>query len=122
MYSRRGNGPWVKNSANEIPGGMPPLNWLPEALNNVYQSGELKLLRREIVNGSPTFLCEDKFHPGGVSNRDRTINIWIGANDGLPRRAEMMDSEKVASFIPPTVDRDTTTCSYGPVPEIKPPL
>ena len=121
VYSRNGNGLWARNSASEF-GGPMPLNPLPEALQIVYSSGGLKLLRREIVNGSPTFLYEDKFHPGGVSNRDRTIDIWIGANDGLPRRVEMTTTEKTASFIATTVDRDTTTCSYGPVPEIKPPL
>ena len=38
------------------------------------------------------------------------------------RRVEMVTSEATASFIAPTVDRDVTTCTYGPIPEIKPPM
>lgn len=85
-----------------------PLNHLPEALEFVSQSGEFKLLRREIVNGSPTFLTRTEFiraaaWVAGIGQ----FNIWTGANDSLPRRAEMISTEKPAAFIAPTVEVGT---------------
>ncbi len=118
LYSRSGNGPWVKSTANVAPS----LNPVPESLMGHYSGGEVKFVRRDMVGGAIVFVYETKYHPGGVSNRDRTINFWIGIKDGLLRRVEMVTSEATASFIAPTVDRDVTTCTYGPIPEIKPPM
>jgi hypothetical protein len=122
LYHREGAGPWDKYPANGGPSSPVSLNQLPEALNNTYARGEFTLVRREAINGSATFMYESKYHPGGVPGRDRTIDVWVGADDGLPREVEMTTSERTASFIAPTVDRDTTTCTYGPMAEIKPPI
>jgi len=119
LYSRSGNGPWTKNAGAAT---GPAINVLPEALWGHYSNGEIKLVRRDVIDGTIVFLYETKYHPGGVSNRDRTIDFWISINDGRLRRFQMVDSEATASFIPPTVTRDTTTCTYGPPPEIKPPI
>lgn len=121
MYSRTGAGPWRKNPAAGSPAGTSQLNWLPEPLAGEYASGELKLVRRDAIAGSPTFLYETKFHPGGVAFRDRTIDFWIGANDNLLRRIDMLTKE-TAPGLAGIQDRETITCSYGAVPEIKPPI
>lgn len=118
LYSRSGNGPWVKDTANAAPSP----NQVPESLMAHYSSGEIRLVRRDTVGGAIVLVYETEHHPGGVSNRNRTINFWIGIKDGLLRRVEMVTSEATASFIAPTVDRDVTTCTYGPIPEIKPPM
>jgi hypothetical protein len=120
MYSRTGTAPWRKDPATGS-GGTSGFNWLPEALMGEYGSGELKLVRRDAVAGSPTFLYETKFHPGGVAFRDRTIDFWIGANDNLLRKIDMLTKE-TAPGMGGIEDRETITCSYGPVPEIKPPF
>ena len=119
-YFRRDDGPWQKNT-NE--GKFPARNGgLPEDMEMGYGSGEkLKLVRRETINGSPTFLYETEFHPVGVSDDDRTIDIWIGANDHLPRKVQMTDVG-TAPRSPGIIDRETTTWSYGPVSKIEPPM
>jgi hypothetical protein len=120
-YSRTGAGPWRKNPAAGTPAGTLQSDWIPEPLAGEYASGELKLVRRDAIAGSPTFLYETKFHPGGVAFRDRTIDFWIGANDNLLRRIEMLTKE-TAPGMGGIEDRETITCSYGAVPEIKPPI
>jgi len=119
LYSRTGTGPWRKDSAEGSPVPMPTFYNLPEALMSDY--GSLKLVRRDIIAGSPTFLYETKFHPGGVAFRDRTIDFWIGANDNLLRKIDTLtkNTEPMSGGIE---ERETMTCTYGPPPEIKPPI
>jgi len=119
MYSRTGAGPWRKDSAEGSPIPMPKFYNLPEALMSDY--GSLKLVRRDTIAGSPTFLYETKFHPGGVAFRDRTIDFWIGANDNLVRKIDTLtkNTEPSSGGIE---ERETMTCTYGPPPEIKPPI
>jgi hypothetical protein len=119
LYSRTGTGPWRKDSAEGSPIPMPTFYNLPEALMSDYSS--LKLVRRDTIAGSPTFLYETKFHPGGVAFRDRTIDFWIGANDNLVRKIDTLTKE-TAPTSGGIEERETMTCSYGQVPEIKPPI
>jgi hypothetical protein len=122
MYSRTGAGPWRKDSAAAgSPTGTLPLNWLPEELAGEFASGELKLVRRDAIGGTPTFLYETKFHPGGVAFTDRTIDFWIGANDNLLRKIDMLTKD-MSPGMGGIENRDTITCSYGAVPDIKPPI
>jgi len=121
VYHRDGNSPWEKLPENASPAAPAALNRLPEALNNVYARGEFTLVHREAVNGRLTYMYESKYHPGGVAGRDRTIHVWVSANDGLPLEVEMTTTEKIASYLAPIVDRDTTICTYGPGPEITAP-
>ena len=58
-------------------------------------------------------------------NMVRAFDLLADLPDDLVailRRVEMVTSEATASFIAPTVDRDVSTCTYGPIPEIKPPM
>jgi hypothetical protein len=121
MYSRTGTGPWRKDSAAAGSPTGTQFTWLPEALIGEYGSGELKLVRRDAIAGSPTFLYETKFHPGGVAFTDRTIDFWIGATDNLLRKIEMLTRD-TSPGMGGIENRETITCSYGAVPEIKPPI
>jgi len=121
MYSRTGTGPWRKDSAAAGSPTRTQFNWIPEALSGEYATGELKLVRRDTIAGWPTFLYETKFHPGGVAFQDRTIDFWIGANDNLLRKIEML-TKQTAPGMAGIEDRETITCSYGSIPEIKPPI
>lgn len=116
-YSRTNGGPWQR-----VDGAAQYFNEIPEALRTTWSSGNFKLVRHEGLNGIPTLLYENKFHPGGVGTSDQSIDVWIGANDGLPRRVETALSEAIGRNLSPIVRRDITICSYGPVPEIKPPM
>lgn len=116
-YGRFGTGPWQKYT-NYVPGEI-PFGYLSEIVSD---SG-LKLVRRETIGGSLTFVYENKYHPGGVSIRNTTDDIWIGANDHRILEAQMVFTETPPyTMTAPTVTRYTVTCSYGRVPEIKPPL
>ena len=115
MYSRTGTGAWRK----DVVEGGTSFYQLPADLT--FEYGSLKLIRRDAVEGAPTFLYETKFHPGGMAFRDRTIDIWIGANDNLLRRLATVtkETEPMSGGIE---ERETMTCTYGRVPEIKPPI
>jgi hypothetical protein len=115
-YGRFGNGPW-KKYANYVPGEIP----FARLSEIAYDSG-LKLVRRETIEGSLTFLYENKYHPGGVNIRNTTDDIWIGANDHRIFKAQMLFTETAPFTGASAVTRYTVTCSYGPVPEIKPPI
>jgi hypothetical protein len=120
MYSRRGTGPWRKDTAEGSLAGTVRMNRLPDELT--YSYGTLKLIRRDVIEGSPTFQYEVKFHPGGDETRERTIDFWVGANDNLLRRIDVLNQEMPPSPQAGIKRGGTTTCSYGPVPEIKPPI
>jgi hypothetical protein len=115
-YFRFGNGSWQKYPATKYLGKIPFGN-----LSEIVEDNGLKLVRGETIEGSPTFLYENTYHPGGVSIRNTTDDIWIGANDHRIRKAQSLFSE-TQTVTAPIVTRDTITCSYGPVPGIKPPI
>jgi hypothetical protein len=118
IYSRNGTAPWRKDSAAGLAGLQ---QWLPEGLLSEYATGELKLIRRDAAGGAPAFLYESKLHPGGVAFRDTTIDFWVGTNDNLLRKIESVTKETGPSGGGVEV-RYTVICSYGLVPEIKPPI
>ena len=116
-YHRTGNAAWQKDAGHT---GLPAqIGGLAEGLS--YGSSGFKLVRRETIDGSPTFLYENKFRAGSL---DKTIDIWVGANDHLPRKTEItaVTNDSGNSHVAPTITRDTSTYSYGPVSEIKPPM
>ena len=117
QYHRDSDGPWQKDAeggiryvvlTNQISMGF----WL-EALKK-----DLKLIRRDVIDGSPTFKYEALIHPDGVITRDSIVDIWIGIKDGLPRKYLRRPLHKPLS---PQIERDTFTCSYGEV-EIEAPI
>jgi hypothetical protein len=128
-YHRNSAGPWQKIEHGKFPAPIGGTGG-PEAIWKTYSPGapaqgpwgtSLTLVRKEAVDGAPTFLYEEKFHPGGVGIRTQTDDIWVGADDHLPRKAETVLVES-APGIAPIIQRDTMTCFYGPGPEIKSPL
>jgi hypothetical protein len=119
IFSRFGSGPWRKDSSAELVAAMP--RWRPEALADEFAAGELKLVRRDAVAGVPALVYETKSRHGGGPAGDATTDYWVGTKDNLLRKLETVTegadpSGRAAEF------RYTVTCSYGPVPEIKPPI
>jgi hypothetical protein len=111
QYHRDSDGPWQKDAEdgthyvvliNQISMGF----WL-ESLNK-----GLKLIRRDVIDGSPTFKYEVLVHPSGRFTRDSILDIWVGIKDGLPRKYQMRPLQKP---LPQLIERDTLTCSYGDV-------
>ncbi len=101
QYHRDSDGPWQKDAEdgthyvvliNQISMGF----WL-ESLNK-----GLKLIRRDVIDGSPTFKYEVLVHPSGRFTRDSILDIWIGIKDGLPRQVSNASAEK---NLQPTTDR-----------------
>jgi hypothetical protein len=118
-YGRFGTRPWQKY-ATYVPGEIPFAR-----LSEIVHDSRLKLVHRETIDGSLTFVYENKYHPGGVNIRNTTDDIWIGANDHRLLKAQMLFTETppfTRSNESSAVTRYTVTCSYGPVPEIKPPI
>jgi hypothetical protein len=115
-YFQFGNGPWQKFAATTYVGEIPLA-----ILSEIVDDSGLKLVRRETVEDVPTFLYENTYHPLGVSDRTTTDDIWIGANDRRIRKAQILFSVTLP-LTEPIVTRHTMTCSYGPVPGIKPPI
>jgi hypothetical protein len=88
---------------------------LPDELKFGYKSGDLKLIGSESVNGSPTFHYRIKIRDTAI---DRTVDIWVGSKDSLPRRTEMTthNLEMKTSW------HQMTECTYGTSITIEPPL
>jgi hypothetical protein len=117
QYHRDSDGPWQEDAEdgsryvvliNQISMGF----WL-ESLKK-----DLKLIRRDVIDGSPTFKYEALIHPDGFITRDSIVDIWIGIKDGLPRKYLRRPLQKPLSQ---RIERDTFTCSYGDM-EIEAPI
>jgi hypothetical protein len=113
-YRRTGTGPWEKLSAMEgtFSGRATPV---PDELKFGYKSGDLKLVGPQVIDGSPTFLYRATPHDIAI---DRTIDIWIGSNDNLPRKTDMFTRDLSMK----TSWQETTSCTYGVDIKIEPPL
>jgi hypothetical protein len=114
-YRRTGNGRWEKLSAVEANFFGRDTLVLPDQLKFGYKSGDLKLIGPQVVDGSPTFLYRATPHD---IETDRTINIWIGSNDSLPRKTEMF----TRSLRIKTSWQEATSCTYGANITIEPPM
>jgi len=88
---------------------------IPDELKFGYSPEQLKFVQIDTIAGSPALLYESLLH---TFDMDRTIRIWIGANDGLFRRSEMTTRGKNNSPSWQT----KTTCSYGSAPQIQAPM
>src|ERR1035437_3141379 len=119
QYHRDSDGPWQKD-AQDGSHYLIVMHQMPIGFFLGSQNKDLKLIRRDVIGGSPTFKYEVVVHPGGVITRDTILDIWIGIKDGLPRKYLMRPAEKI--FNPQLIERDTFTCSYVDVPNIEPPI
>jgi hypothetical protein len=114
VYFRSGNGPWERSwekrgwDESKLAQLLESME-LPEVLKFGFGAGDLKLIRTESVDGAPAFLYQYSVHAGDM---DRTISIWIGANDGLPRKTDMTTVTR--SYGSAAVSwREAASCSYG---------
>ncbi len=119
-YHRVNGGPWQKDGEGLSSDSLSVFHRMPEPLMMGSSAKDLRLIGRDVVGGVATFLYELQFHPGQVSNRDSVLRIWIGIDDGLPRRFQLRMAE--GNYKTPTISDEITTCSYGAVPEIKAPI
>jgi hypothetical protein len=115
VYGKLDNGPWEKTDAlkgTHVNGGAMAL---PDELKFGYKKGDLNLTGVQFINGSPTLHYQDKVRDIAI---DRTIEIWIGSNDNLPRRTAMVTHDLQMK----TDWQETTDCTYGLSITIEPPL
>lgn len=115
-YFRFGDAAWQKFPAKQYMGPIPLA-----MLSYIVDDTALKLARRETIEGVPTFLYENTYHPLGLSLQTTTDDIWIGADDHRIRKAQTLFSQTLV-MSEAIATRTTITCSYGPVPEIKAPI
>ncbi len=118
VYGRKGNEPWQKVEPYQAQLQRSAGALLPDVLMFGYQSGDLKLAGSESVDGAPTLRYEFKTHVGDM---DRTIDIWVGANDNLPRKTHMLTVRTGYGTVPIRWTEDAT-CSYGERFTIEPPM
>lgn len=120
-YDRWDAGPWLKNVGRVHPDVLDAVHHVPEALTMGSGSKDLRLAGRDVIGGVPTFLYEMQPHSGQVPSGDTTLKIWVGINDGLPRKFQLRTADN-NTYKPPVINDETTTCSFGKVPEIKAPI
>jgi hypothetical protein len=109
VYGRRGSEPWQKIEPNQARIQRSPGALIPDVLVFSYTNADLKLAGNQSVDGAPTFHYEYKVHAGDM---DRTIDIWVGANDNLPRKTHMLTVTAVFNSQPIRWTEDAT-CTYG---------
>lgn len=113
-YRQTGNGPWERLDASAI--ALVAQLWAPDVFQFAFHQGDLKLAGREVIDGVAAFQYQFAFHS---SDFDRTINIWVGIDDNLPRRTEMRSVTRSWGSTP-VVWQQKTYCTYGNV-TIQPP-
>jgi hypothetical protein len=119
-YLREDDGPWRKFSAPEpgLTGKFRlPDSLLPDELQFGYKSGDLKLIGSEVVDGASALQLQYDVHSSAME-MDRTVNIWVGINDYLPRKLNMVTFDRRDKIS----DRQQTTCSVGVNIAIEPPI
>ncbi|MGE5205995.1 MAG: hypothetical protein ACM3PW_10295 [Chlamydiota bacterium] len=114
LFVRDNNGPWRKTAPASF-GLSKGRKFIPDPLNFAFQPGDLKYLGREVIEGVPAFLYVDVIH---AYDLERTIKIWVGTDDGLPRRTEMQTAEPSSGM----KSHETYSCSYGVVAKIEAPI
>jgi hypothetical protein len=117
-YGKTGDGPWQKASPAEIAQyqtAFAPSALIPEELKFGYTRENLKLVGPMVIGGSATFQYQSTSHD---PETNRTINLWVGAGDYLPRRTEVL-----TQYLRTKTDRqETTDCTYGTSITIEPPF
>jgi hypothetical protein len=110
-YRKIGNAAWAKIDRMEFSMFGLSAFKLPDQLKFGYKPGDLRLIGPEMIGGVPTLHYQSKVHDITL---DRTIDIWVGVNDGLPRKTEMSDEMTPNGRPQPKTSWDETTdCTYG---------
>jgi hypothetical protein len=119
LYRKAGAGPWEKiQPGHEALTNALKAAQIPDVLMFRYNNGDMKFMREEPIEGSPTFLYEYSLTAGDMR---RTIRIWVGKQDHLPRRAEMHTITTSWGSAPVIWDV-TDMCSFGAVTKIESPI
>ena len=120
VYVKVGAGAWQSAEKNGWNGtqlsGMLASAGIPDELKFGYSPEQLKFVRAETIAGSPVLAYESLLH---TIEMERTIRIWIGANDGMLRRSEM-NTRGIGTGA--SSWQTSTTCSYGNAPQIEAPI
>jgi len=120
VYVKSGTSSWQpaeKIGWNEAQlAGMLGSAGIPDELKFGYSPEQLKYVRTDTIAGSTTLIYESVLH---TYDMDRTIQIWIGANDGLPRKSQMTTLGKGSGA---SSWQTNTTCSYRAAPQIEAPM
>jgi len=117
-YRKLGNGPWAKIDPMEMAWYQtyaPNALKLPDELKFGYKPGDVKLIGPEVIKGVSTFHYQFKVRDSFI---DRTVDIWVGAGDRLPRKTEMMTYDPKMG----TSWHTTTECTYGIEIKIEAPM
>jgi len=118
-YRRTGSAPWVRVNPGEMAWyhtwTNPATFKLPDELKFGYKTGDMKLIGSELIQGLSTLHYEFKLRDSLI---DRTVDVWVGIGDTLPRKTEMMtyDLQMKTSW------HTTTECTYGVEIKIEPPM
>jgi hypothetical protein len=120
VYMKSGGAAWQsaeKNGWNDTQlSGMLASAGIPDELKFGYSVEQLKFVRVDTIAGSEVLEYESLIH---TYDMERTIRVWIGANDGMLYRSEMTTrgiGQGATSW------RTSTTCSYGTAPQIEAPI
>jgi hypothetical protein len=115
-YRRVGIGPWEKMDSREVTYRTSALDAikLPDELRFGYNPEDLKLNGTETIAGTPTFHYQWSVSSPMIR---RTIDIWVGVKDNLPRKTEMQSYDPMTKL----QWHETTECTYGVAITIEPP-
>ena len=122
MYMKTGNGAWIRSGQSGWDERRLTLlldsSAMPQALGFRFDAGTLKLIRTDTVDGGPAFLYQ---YSARTYDLDRTISIWIGANNGRLLRSEMQTAQRDSTGLGSSW-KETATCSYGGNVNIEAPM
>ena len=119
IYRRTEIEPWERMQAGDVSVlGLWSGLLLPDVLKFGYSSGDLKLIGPDTINGTPVFQYEYKVHVGDMN---RTIEMWIGANDHLPRKTHML-TVTTSALTAPVTWQESMSCTYGGSLKIEQPM
>jgi hypothetical protein len=118
-YRKLSIAPWQKLDPHDPNSGASLRDaTMPQVLLFQYSGSDLKLLRKDSVNGSTVLVYSVTSHSAEMN---RTVDILVDSGNNLPVRTEM-HSLTQAPGVAPIVWDEEFSCSYGTVKKIDPPL
>jgi hypothetical protein len=119
-YRKLSIAPWQKLDAHDPDSAVSQKTpTLPQALIFPYSAAELKLIRKDSINGAAVLVYGYTAHSVEMT---RTIQIWVESDDNLPIRTDMHTVTQSPGRMAPIVWDEHFSCSYGTVKKIDPPL